>query len=69
MGDIMITHAFDPQKRAGEVSIEDFVVAATDYDATGWAGLELLEQLAFNLAVYFGVPVTNRDMGGSGEDE
>lgn len=69
MGDIMITHAYDPEKRVGEVSIEDFVVASTDYDATGWAGLELLKDLADNLATYFGVTVTEYDAGGCEEDD
>jgi hypothetical protein len=68
MGDMLVIHAYNPEKRAGEVLIDDFEVASTDYDATGWAGLALLEELANNLATYFGVTVTDRDTGGCEEE-
>ncbi len=61
MDDITIVRVYDPQERAGAVRIGDFELVSTNYDATGWGGLFLLEQLANNLAKYFGVTVTMHD--------
>jgi hypothetical protein len=64
MNNVAIVHAYNPLKRTGEVRIGDFVVASTNYNATGWAGLELLEEVSNNLAEYFGVEVTDFETGG-----
>jgi len=69
MGDIMVRHFYNPEKRIAEVYLDDFKIAETNYDATGWDGLELIEEIANNLAAYFSVSVSFYDTGSDDEDD
>lgn len=69
MGDIIVKRCYNSEKRIAELYLDDCKIAETDYNKTGWNGLELIKEISNNLAKYFGVTVSFCDTGGDDEDD
>ncbi len=59
---MIIKTSYDPHRRECIMLIDGMEIARTDYDGTGWEGLELMERIATRVAQVVGAKFENEEV-------